>query len=155
MEEVKLPVKYIVLPIYKNNENEFLDLDIIHYMVFRCYLVCEKKTYNLDGKSTMSYDVFCPYNTFSTEIKEEEMYPKYDLDGQCYKTRNVLKVFDTYDSAKVYSISLNYEIKLLLDEKKEEQYHDLIKKYQKLEYLFLDNTEYMCREEDEKRVLKP
>lgn len=153
MNKIDVPIKYIILPIYNNKENENLNIDILYYMVFRCFLVCERKIYNPDGTSTISYDVVSPYNTFSREINKKEIYPEYDIDGQCYKTRNVMQVFDSFEEAKTCSVVNNNSIISSISPDLLTKYNEVISSYDDYESTYLEATEYMISK-NKKRVLK-
>ena len=107
------PVKYAIMPIY-----EYISKDekiISYYIVSKCFLVGEKKSYLRDGSFKQEYEVVFPYqmNDFINNYEYFRCYPKF-IYYDCINSLTVSKVFNDKDEAKNVCLELN---KQLLDER--------------------------------------
>jgi hypothetical protein len=111
------PVKYAIMPIYKQTDwiqglNELeRDFEVIGYIVSKCYVLSEKTKYLEDGSKVKEYEVVFPYQKndyMSDEFKR--VYPKYNINNQCYNSKIVSNLYDNYIDALSNSKTLNDKI---------------------------------------------
>lgn len=99
------PVKYAIMPIFESTSWHFGYCDLACYIVSKCYLLGENKSYLENGDLKYEYDVFFPYERVYREI--------YDFKGinslNDGKVSTVDVVFDTYAKAREYADVLNAE----------------------------------------------
>ena len=111
------PIKYAVMPIIEQtgwypglNELE-REYGVVCYIVSKCYLVGREEKYNMYGEVDCKYKVVFPYEKDNLYDGLSRVEPEFCLiDGMCYNSINVDKVFDSFDEAKEDAEKKNKEI---------------------------------------------
>lgn len=107
------PVKYALMPIY-----EYISKDekiVSYYIVSKCFLASEKKSYLRDGTFKIEYEVVFPYqmNNYINNYEYFRCYPKFNIYNECINSLIVRRIFEDKESAIMACNELNQK---LLDE---------------------------------------
>lgn len=101
-DEQKYPIKYGVMPINELDQ----DSEIIAYIVSKCYVISEKKTYLCNGTYKITYEVVFPYKMDRTKNSRRAM-PQYNIYSQCINSIVINQVFDSFEDASIVADKLN------------------------------------------------
>ena len=111
------PIKYAVMPIIEQtgwvpglNELE-REYGIVCYIVSKCYVIGREEKYNRYGNTECEYKVVFPYKKDNRYDGLSRVEPEFCLmDGRCYNSINVDKVFDSFEEAREDANKKNKEI---------------------------------------------
>lgn len=136
------PIKYALMPIYEAGDwihglNELeRSYHVGAYIVSKCYVINELKSYTMDGKFNMHYQVVFPYQIeYGNWVRKE---PEFDFYNKITNSIDVGKVYDSYYDALEDADKLNEDI--LYNKLKQERieeiriiYEDNLEEYKRLE----------------------
>lgn len=134
------PIKYALMPLYEKtgwirglNELE-REYNVVFYVVSKCYVLGERKKYNIDGNFHIDYEIVFPYKRDNIQNKEWiRTEPQFNFDYESTNSVIVNKVFDDYSDALNEANLLNKKIRDLSS-------NDITQKYKDLEIKIEENT---------------
>ncbi len=112
--ENKYPIRYALMPMYEKvgwypSEYRSEDYGVVCYIVSKCYVIKEEKTYLDNGKHKMKYSVVFPFEADLNEtwLRQEPQFNQY---GDCINASSVDQVFNSLDLAISVKKEKNHEI---------------------------------------------
>ena len=113
MMKYNYPIKYAVMPIY-GQVSFGLDksIQIVGYIVSKCYIICDKLRYFEDGSRKREYEVVFPYQKKDITRRDDwqRVYPEFTYNNQCKNATEVSEVFDSFEDASNLKDKLNKDI---------------------------------------------
>ena len=98
------PVKYGIIPIYKNPQGDKVPLS---YIVSKVFLIIESDVYNNQGHHK-EYFIVPPVKSYDAFYASADIrIPICDRTGHCINQEPAKLVFDTYEEAKKICDTLN------------------------------------------------
>ena len=112
--ENKYPIKYALMPMYEQvgwypSEYRSEDYGIVCYIVSKCYLIREEKTYFDNGTYKTKYNVVFPFEADLNEtwLRQE---PQFNYYGECINSVSVDQIFNNLELAISVKKEKNREI---------------------------------------------
>ena len=103
------PIKYVLMPIFKQNSEEKTDDNIMCYIISKCYLVNEEKKYFPNGTYKTNYQVVFAFSSDDYDVWVKQS-PVFDTNEKCLNSVIVNQIFNSLDLALSVKKQKNYEL---------------------------------------------
>ncbi len=116
-KQVNYPIKYAIMPVEEQVgwasgvHGLVKDIDVVAYIVCKCYVIAERRKYASDGTSKIESEIVFLYNRRTVYGSFEPAVPEFSLYGKCTNSILVDAVFDDFDAAKSEATRRNEQIK--------------------------------------------